>query len=601
VGIVRSLNPSKDLEDFCTFLYGVEEGYIHVPIKDPSIQGDGGYSYNHFFKWPSQKEEALDHIERHYKSHEVFITPGMFREPSSEVIHAHGSYVAWADFDGNSPTLEELKEYNIPVPTLRVQSSVAGREHWYWKFERFNSDIASVQGINKAICYALNADFAWDMGHSLRPVGTLNHKRGSVPVHVIKAYNDKYRPDNFSKVPVPQEAYNLEQFKIEKIPNSTQTLLKFAWTGEERALITRKNIEKGGRSSALTRLAYICCEKGMDNSEAYSILLWVDSRWKKYYNRENRDKYYVSIINYVRQKVPYEGIQDVPSLTEELVIRSWGEVVEYNSPIKWLVDGLLPHRGSLFLVGSPGIGKTTLAINHCANLALGRGIKLGENVIKWSPVDTKPLKVMLLSLEMMTEEVQDFLLPIQKQFSDEEKKILNDNFFIYSEAQKIKFYKNDATLSRFLTTLDKINPDIILVDSASRALASNISNSEEVVQSLERMELIREKFNCSMYVIHHPRKDPPNHGYKESELDDMFGSAFIAASASSVVALKKSKSYAEDQLIQVRELKTRFKGGNQGFSIKMNEDRQFYVPTIAAITQKVTTNSKKSNDSYFQI
>lgn len=597
MGTVRSLNPTQGLGEFLGFLYGEEEGWIHVPIKDPETDK---YEYDFFFKWPSERQEIIEHVARHSKSSEVYITPGMFKTRSSSVAEAHGSYVAWCDFDGNVPSLEEIQELKIPMPTLRVQSSVPGREHWYWRYDQFNTNISVAQGINKAICYAFGADFAWDMGHSLRPVGSYNHKRNA-PV-VIKSHNtNSYRPEDFSALPVPEDSYNLEQFRKEHIPVSLRVLMKYTWSTEAENLIAAHNVSKGSRSSALTALTYHCCEAGLDNSEVYSILQWKDKHWKKFVNRANKEKYYVDLINYARQKVPYEGIKDVTVLADELKLHDWDEIVEYVDNTEWIIPGILPAKGKLFIVGRSGTGKTTLALGLTSHLALGK------KHLDWESSTGEPKKILFLSLEMLVESLTEFYGALNKNFTNEEQILLKKNFKTYASPEKIKFYKPESPMmGKFLRTLENHRPDIILVDSASFALASNLSNQEEITKSIETLDQIQDRYNCSFTFIHHSRKEPPGHGYREADLDDVFGSTFIAASASSIIALKQSKEYSDsNQIMDIRYIKSRFSGDNTGFSVVMDGERRiFNRPTAGALPPPSKTKEKKDdkgNSSYFSI
>lgn len=602
MGTVRNLKPAQGLEDFCNFLYGEEEAFVHLPIKHPE---SGDYEYGFFFKWPAQRQDVIDHVERYSKSAEVFITPGMFKSRSSSVAESHGSYVAWADFDGNVPSLEELEEANIPHPTLRVQSSVPGHEHWYWRYDQFNSDIVSIQGINRAIAYALEADIgAWDAGHSTRPVGSHNHKRDA-PV-VIKAYNSySYHIEDFAQVPVPSNSYDLEQFRKEKIPLALRVLMKRGpWSDEAMDLINKRTQPEGSRSSALMRVGYTCAEQGLDNSEIYSLLQWVDRRWKKFYDRDNREKYYVDIINHARQKVPYEGIQGVAVLADEIQTFSFKQVLTYVDETDWIIDGLLPYKGVAYVVGRPGTGKTTLALGICTSLALAKRYFWDTNGKKY--------KVLYLSLEMTIEDVNQFFTALKENYTDEEVDELDVNFHTYASPEKIKFYQpNSPLLGKFLRKLENLKPDIILVDSASYSLASNLSNQEEVTKSIEVLDEIRDRYGVSFIFIHHSRKEPPGHGYREADLDDVFGSAFIAASAASIISLKQSKDYSEsNKLMDLKYLKTRFSGDNTGFSIVMDgERRMFKKPSMgelmaaAPVPSQTKTKEKKEDGgkSFFDI
>lgn len=591
MGTVRSLNPTQGLEEFCNFLYGEEEGYVHVPVKR-----DDTYEYDFFFKWPAQRQDLLDHVARYVNTAEVYITPGMFRSRSSSVAEAHGSYVAWADFDGNVPSLEELEDSGVPHPTVRVQSSVPGREHWYWRYDQFNTDIVSIQGINKSICYALSGDTgAWDAGHSLRPVGTVNHKRGGLPVTIKTHNSNSYRIEDFSKVPVPEDSYNLEQFRKEHIPSSLDVLMKYPWPDEARTLIRKKNIQEGSRSSALTALAYYACESGADNSEVYSLLFWKDRHWGKFTNRRDKEKYYVDIINYARQKVPYEGIKDVPVLADEIKTYSFKEVLSHVDDTEWIIPGLLPKKGIGYIVGRPGTGKTTLGLGLFCSLALNK------NYLDWSSNEGKAYKVLVLSLEMTLEDINQFYAALRQNYTDEEVDELDKNLHTYASPEKIKFYQaTSPIMGKFLRKLENMRPDVVLVDSASYSLASNLSAQEEVTKSIEVLDMIKDKYGCSFLFIHHARKDPPGHGYKESDLDDMFGSVFIAASAASIIALKQSKDYsATNRVMNITYLKSRFSADNTGFSVVMDGEKRMFRRTQAgAIEPAPVPKQEKKDNSY---
>ena len=121
--------------------------------------------------------------------------------------------------------------------------------------------------------------------------------------------------------------------------------------------------------------------------------------------------------------------------------------------------------------------------------------------------------------------------------------------------------------------------------------------------------MIRDKYGISIIFIHHSRKEPPGHGYKEADLDDVFGSAFIAASASSILSLKQSKGYSEEnKLMDLKYLKTRFSGDNTGFSIVMDGDRRMFkrpslgeLMSSAPVAKSTAKKNKDEGSSFFSI
>lgn len=120
--------------------------------------------------------------------------------------------------------------------------------------------------------------------------------------------------------------------------------------------------------------------------------------------------------------------------------------------------------------------------------------------------------------------------------------------------------------------------------------------------------MIKDRYSCTVLFVHHTRKEPPGHGYREADLDDMFGSAFIAAAASTIISLKQSKDYTEsNKLMDIRYLKSRFTGDNTGFSVVMDGERRVFnrptfgaLPSVPSQAQEVK-EKKKTSGSFFGI
>lgn len=567
----------SDLSDFCEFLYGDGEGYVHAPVKNAST---GKFEEFHYFLWPLQREELLHHVSVYSNSHEVYLTPALFKTASNTVQDFHGSNVVWADFDGNPPSLEDLKAANVPEPTLVVQSSVVGREHWYWRYEKFTTEILEVQSVNRALTYTLQGDLGvWQVNHSLRPVDSINHKRGGVPVKIKQVRESHvYQAAHFEALEMPEASYTIDQYKSEVVPNPLQTLMKYGpWTPDAIDLLTKKTIPEGSRARALARTALTCCEHGLSNIEVFAMLQSIDKSWKKFSERHNPEKYYVDLVNYARQKIPYEPIEGIQILSEGLALHNVVELSELSDDTEWLMDRVCPVGGVLYFVGQSGVGKTSMASNFGMALALGR------KCLDWEPTIQRERKVLHLSLDMPTHDATPFFNDMLPRFSPRDHEILKSNYLVYSQAEKIKFFQPESILvKKLLRTLENYNPDVMIIDSAGFALAGNLNNQEEVSKSIEFLDIIRMKYNVTLIFIHHLRKDPPGHGYKAADLDDMFGSAYIAASASGIIAMKKSKE--DEKIINMTYVKARYRGDNTGFSVMMRSNREFVRPTFGALS-----------------
>lgn len=174
---------TQELSEFFEYIWGDTEGYVYLPIQ-PEPYGPTDWQ-GVMFEWPRQKSGVIRHVLRQTASNaNVFYSPAIFKSASPKKEAVLGSWVLWADFDGNAPkTWDELE---VPEPTLIVQSSLEGHEHCYWKLEEFLTDIPMLEDRNRSIAYTLKADTSgWDADQILRPIHTTNRKR-NIPVTIKK-------------------------------------------------------------------------------------------------------------------------------------------------------------------------------------------------------------------------------------------------------------------------------------------------------------------------------------------------------------------------------------------------------------------------------
>ena len=172
---------TQELNDFFEYIWADTEGYVYVPVQ-PEPYGPTDW-HGFMFQWPRQKAAVVRHVLKHAASNaNVFYSPAVFSAASPKKDSVLGSWVLWADFDGNAP--DDWTTLDVPPPTLIVQSSMPGHEHCYWRLEEFVTDIALLEDRNRSIAYTLQADTSgWDADQILRPIHTINRKR-NLPVTV---------------------------------------------------------------------------------------------------------------------------------------------------------------------------------------------------------------------------------------------------------------------------------------------------------------------------------------------------------------------------------------------------------------------------------
>jgi len=276
-----------EVESFIKSLFDQQEGFVYTPTKDPAT----GRWQTYFFKYPDQVPDAVTHICHETDRKEVYLAPSLFKRPQATKAAWKGTSFVWVEFDGNAP--DNLPN-GIPEPTVRIQSSTKGHEHWYWRLNNFETDKNVIEGLSKSLAYTLESDRSgWDSTQVLRPPGTIHHDSGR-RVRVKKADSSTHSVADFVNLVNPPEEVVVNT-NITNLPDVGDVVSKYKWPTDARDLFKKQTQQVGSRSQAMMRMAYHCIEMGMEDTEAYVILMNCDDRWGKYKNRspENRSKVFL--------------------------------------------------------------------------------------------------------------------------------------------------------------------------------------------------------------------------------------------------------------------------------------------------------------------
>jgi hypothetical protein len=556
---------ARELERFFYSLYGDQTGYVYSPVKNPNTENFEKF----YFNWPSEKDHLVKHIIKLYPTHEVYYSPALFLEAGDDVGKKEtfkGTYFVWAEFDGTLPDNME----DIPEPTLKVQSSTEGHEHWYWKLDKFITDRTVVENISQRLAYHLSADLGcWNANRVLRPPGTLHHE-SSLTVSIIRQDTRPTTIADFAELPeLPVKL--LEEDDIKNIPLALKVISKFTWPDEAFDLFTA-NVEKGGgkgRSAALTKLGHFCIEMGMNNSETLSILLAADNRWKKFSRRKNQKKCLIDIINWVRARHPVDPIQE--EIKPRLQVYTWEEFMNTEVDIEWLIEGILHKKGLFVMSGPPDIGKSQLSMRFAEKMAKG------EKFLKWGT--TRPIKTLLVSMEMPHEELKHILDVMDMR---DPTGLLRENFHIVPLGHSVGLKTSKGQLE-LAEVMEAVKPDVVMLDSLGVAISDEISSDKVIFEAFNFVhKVLRGHFGASVWFIHHPRKEQIGNK-KPTRLDDMYGSRYISAALTGAVNLWPVGTDIEISCLKMR-LHEKFKAfrirRTPGLDFMLAQDR---IPTGASI------------------
>lgn len=522
-------DPLEELGQFFDMMYGDRTGFAYSPTKVYQEDGRGAFS-QHFFQWPTQREDLVAHCLDKMGTLEVYYSPALFSREGAEKEDFLGSNYVWCDFDGNAPV--ELQ--GIPEPTIKVQSSEPGNQHWYWKLDHFETDITVVENISQRITYQGKADLGgWNGNRVLRPPMTVHHETARM-VSVLRWGSESHAVSTFGEIPeLPVNEYISTDDDFGRIPSAIEVIAKYPWSREDFLFFTLKELPTrqtdvgelpGDRSKALTKLGHICIEMGMSNPEAFSILLHADNKWGKFKGQRRQKKQLISIINYCRTRHPIVPVED--EVDNPYRVFSWNEFKMHDVTIDWAVRDLVHKKGIVTLVGPPGVGKSQLTIRFMEAMAKG------QDFLKWK-ID-KPSKMLFLSFEMPHEEIKYFTDVMNIQETEE----FMDNMYILPLGATMSLL-DVANQGRIIDMVNRIKPDGVVIDSLGTAVGGNINDDTNILKFFHflKFQLIR-NFGCFVWLIHHPRKSQVGNK-KPDTLDDLFGSTYIAGQSTTVMGLHR--------------------------------------------------------------
>jgi hypothetical protein len=550
VGSVQSLlDPAADLGRFFDLMYGAAQGYAYTATKDP----ESSSFHQYFYKWPQERDSLVAHCLAYTETQEVYYSPGLFRKPEATKEAFLGTYYVWCEFDGNAP--DELG--GVPAPSLKVQSSTSKNQHWYWRLDHFETDRTVVEGISSKIAYYAQADLGiWNANRVLRPPGTRHHESG-LQVRILSQAVYPLALEAFGGLPsVPMRLAS--ESDIGEVPAPLTVLMKYHFNEEDTGFFTTKKIEKGHRSSALTKFAHICIEKNMTNAETLSLLLNLDERWGKFNKRPDQKHMLLGIINHVRSLHPVDPV--VQETAHGFKVYTYEEFINSEVELEWVIPNLVHANGSVLVSGKPGIGKSQLSLRFAEKIAKG------EKFLKWQAT---PKKILFVSMEMPFEELNF----IMKAMKFEENELLRENLLISTPGRSVRLSdpKKQDELNRII---EEFQPHGVVFDSLGKAINDDMSADKTILNTFDYIDgTLRGQYGVFTWFIHHNRKAQVGNP-KPNKLDDLYGNQYIGASITTGLGLWKDKP---GDPIDVSCLKLRMAPEFPSFKIRRTSDIDFSV------------------------
>lgn len=547
----------EEIESFLNAIYGEATGFAYSPTKAKT-----GTWNEYYFEWPTNKEELITHIVTESKTKDIYISPGLFHGPKARKTHFKGSNFVWAEFDGNIPT-----KFDSLEPTIRIRTSNPGHEHWYWRLDKFTTDIQLLEDISKRITYYFDADRSgWDATQVLRPPGT-THQESKKHVSFAEdiRVGHSYSPSAFEHLPKVPDQIQIE-IDLSKLPSLESIVLKYSWTPDAIEIFQKTYKDLGPirkRSEAMTRFAFECVEMGMSNEEIFRCLVDLDDRLKKFINRNDRSRRLSGIINYVRAK---KGYQQAISLAVPYAVFRFKDFLDTEVKFEWIVQGLLEQQGLLAVAGPSGTGKTQFSLQLSISLASGQ-----ERFLDWTIL--KPQRILFVSLEMNHAGLKSFLETMSKDLLEPQLDRLQENLFLFPVGHALPFQQKDER-AKLLDVIDSFGITGVVIDSYGVFVNDSLKEEQITNRLIDFLNKdLRTERECYVHIIHHPRKSIAGQPAKPRSLDDiLYGNQYLSVHTTTVLGLYHHKG---THSIDVDFFKSRFSEVPPTFKIERTENLNF--------------------------
>jgi hypothetical protein len=511
---LEAVADETNLSDFFQTIFDGQEGLVYLAFKRYLPSGNPKWE-REWYEWPGKLDEIINSCQEKSSRGEVYFGPSLYVSKSSQKKDIIGSSVVWAEIDGNIPeTLD-----GIPEPTIRVSSSEGtGHEHWYWKLDNV-LEVPALEDINRRIAIAISADISgWDSTQVLRPPNTYNHKRGR-NVSLLRNSKQEYSADVFRSLPDPPR---LPEVTFDnEIPSIEDVIAKYKFPGNVWYLF-RNGVPVGSRSDGLMTLGYFLAEMQLRDGEVFALLHNADERWGKFKGRDDQKQRLAQIVSIARAKFPLLDIEP----TDRFKSYGFQELLKTDVHLEWVWNGMLQKEGFFLLTGPPGIGKTQFSLDFAQRIALGQDFL--ERSVPGS------LRIGFLELEMGLVDTKFFLEHQSKAFTNEELERLETNLKILPLGEPLYLSKQrEQDVVEDWIHQEKL--DGIIIDSLG-STCDELSDETSIKRIIDFNARIRQRHSIFTWWVHHHRKASGDNK-RPNKLDDVYGSRYITASATTVYCL----------------------------------------------------------------
>lgn len=478
-------------------------------------------------------------IEPLIEDHHIFYTPALFRSNSKSPRKDDFLYsnYDWVDIDDEECVNRFLQD---PPKDASFQIKSGRGIHSLWKNAYSNLSELEEACKDRIIVYGGDKG-TWNCNRLLRLPESRNHKHDGKPqVQIITSSNHRAMlagGANAQGISAAQTLSNPPGPVVGK--KSELRRLNFSFIVMHYSLPDKLihylglDEEPDDRSEAYYEIGKLCRETGMNIHEAFTVLWQFEDKWKKYKGREKEE------LTRLLEKIysePKSGAKELYSIME---------VINNSETVDWLIENGITVGGITVLSGPPGVGKTQFSLR-----AITKGILKQAPMFPW--VFHRPIRTLFLSLEMGIGEVASFLRTMEFDPADQ---ILLEDYITFHTPGESLYLNSPEGQKKLERQIKELSPELVVLDSLGSSIRGDISSDEVIRSVMDYLDTLRHRYKCAFWFIHHNRKGVV--GNKEpEELEDMFGSQYIAGRATTVYLLLPNKGKPDE--LRLKCVKNRF-------------------------------------------
>lgn len=496
-------------------------------LGEKNTSQDGAFKERIFLA--ADHPDLLSHHAQRWGQHNVgaFIVPAVVKSSAAELgqvgesqIQAFTALVLDID-NGDIQAKAEYVTNHIGPPSLVVESGGVTadgqpKKHLYWRLNEPTDELERVGRYRKLLAAKVGGDQAFGrITQIVRLPGSV-HSKADIPrpVRIVSSYDrdyelgdlcdaiDEMRPMEGS---APRTLGDSDHMDFSAGAGKAATPVLQALTtdihecGSEEDNRHSRLGQVVGHHLHLARLGVQTVDEAFDGT-----IGWAQTHMKPpYSDSEIRYQFDRLLKREIEAKGPISNIAVPPVLTPnagvggELPIEFFGDI-KPGTANPWLVRDLLPQQAFAVIFGDPGAGKSFLALDIALRVAAGLEV-YGHRTVK-APV------VYLAAEGQGGFRKRVAAARLQHQLP-------NDTPFVLIPSI-VDLQDGSVDMAKVVAAVEKATaafgqaPGLIVIDTLAATFGAGDENSKDMLEYVNNLAALRDRFKATVMVVHHKSKDP---------------------------------------------------------------------------------------------